>query len=576
MAGVLTLGLTGCEDLLDSTDYTSSNTANFPTTETDAEMLVTSMYANLNHATSKAESTHFLITLMASDDILGGNSQALDKFLISGDSSFDQLWKYHYKGVYLANTAIEGLISLFGEEGNEAQKQMLGEAYFMRAFYFSELAEIFGGIPLRTSTTQESNLPRSSADEVYAQIGDDLVKAISLMSSKPYNAFVSGGHATKWSAEALLARNFLFYTGFYGKDSIPALEGGSPISKQDVIGYINDCVDNSGHDLVGDFRNLWAYTNPYTVNDYAYTAGVTGVDGQPLNWAGNSNCEEVFSVKYCNFCGYATEGQEGYSNFFVPFFGFPGANDAEKTFPFGNGNGFCTVAQNLWDDWAAEEPDDLRRQASILNVNDELPVDKMTSNTITGQMEDCGLRNKKMMPVLAKAAMESQGSWANAIYWACYPDFDKANNYGMTQWGGNFNDLMLIRFADVLLMQSELMANADGINRVRARAGLPAVGYSLDALQKERRHELACEPTRWNDIRRWGIAADALDAQNGATMNNSGRIVKMTKAPYRARYAATKGFYPVPIRQIQLSDNVLTQNEGWDGPDARMTAWNFD
>lgn len=124
--------------------------------------------------------------------------------------------------------------------------------------------------------------------------------------------------------------------------------------------------------------------------------------------------------------------------------------------------------------------------------------------------------------------------------------------------------------------QSELTGSADGINRVRARVGLPAVGYSLEALQKERRHELACEPTRWLDIRRWQIASEALDRQNGLTVNNSGRVATMRTAPYKARYAATKGFFPLPLRQIQLSNGTLTQNPGWDGADARLGAWNFD
>lgn len=579
-AAGLMLGVTGCEDKLDSFDYTNSNTSNFPSSLNDAQMLVTSMYANLNHATSLPDGQQFMNNLLCSDDVLGGGNsfggtQAHDKLLIAGDTEFDASWQYNYKGVYLSNTAIEGISKFLSANPTEEVKQMLGEAYFMRAYYYQALAEIFGAVPLITSTTQEVNQPRSEASKVYALIGSDLLRAIDLMSSKPYNAFVQGGHATRWSAEALLGRVWLFYTGFYKADAIPAWADGSDISKQQVIDAINDCVANSGHNLVGDFRNLWPYTNPYTKDDYAYTAGVTGVDGQPLNWAGNNNCEEVFSIKYCNYCGYTYEGQAGYSNYYIPFMGIPGANDAELTFPMGNGNGFAPVAQNLWDEWEASEPGDIRLRATILSEADEFPAN-ITPTSITGQIEGTGLRNKKLMPVLAKAAMATQGSWANAIFWACYPDFDKANNYGMSQWGAHFQDLMLIRFADVLLMQSELTGSPDGLNRVRARAGLQPVGYSLQALQRERRHELACEGTRWTDMRRWGIAADALDTQNGQEVNNQGRETVMRTAPYRARYAATDGFFPIPLRQIQLSNGVLTQNKGWDAADCRYATWVFD
>ena len=62
--------------------------------------------------------------------------------------------------------------------------------------------------------------------------------------------------------------------------------------------------------------------------------------------------------------------------------------------------------------------------------------------------------------------------------------------YGTDGWAqnsenlqlNNIHDLVLIRFADVLLMQSELKENTDGINRVRERAGLsPISSYSLQA-----------------------------------------------------------------------------------------------
>ena len=88
---------------------------------------------------------------------------------------------------------------------------------------------------------------------------------------------------------------------------------------------------------------------------------------------------------------------------------------------------------------------------------------------------------------------------------------------------GSIHDLVLIRFADVLLMQSELKEDVSGINRVRSRAGLEPIGtYSLAALQNERRWELCFEGTRWNDIRRWHIAADALERQTGAKVIQMG------------------------------------------------------
>lgn len=580
-AAMMAVSLTACEDWLDSESYTESNTANFPTTMEDADMLVTAIYANLNHAASKPVSSYLMTSEIASDDRFGGGNtydtqSAIEHLMIYNDTQFDFLWEIHYRGIYRANTAIEGITRLLETATNkEMANQLLGESYFLRAYYFYELAEIFGGVPLITSTTQEINSPRAEADEVWAQVGSDLIEAISLMSSKKYNEYVEAGHATKWAAEALLARAFLFYTGFYQKESMP-LADGKNLSKAEVINYIDDCVQNSGHALIGDFRNLWTYTNEYTVNDYAYTKGVTGLDGQPLHWAGNNNAEEVFAVKFMNFCGYYYPYQEGYSNYFVPFFGFCGSNGNEDTFPFGNGNGFGPVAPSLWDEWQESEPNDMRLKASILRVEDEIDMSKFASSSVTGQTEYTGLYGKKMIPVLSYNAYQKQGTWVNSIFWAAYPEFDKANNYGMTQWGGHFQDLMVIRFADVLLMQSELKGDAEGMNKVRARAGLAPVNYSLEALQRERRHELCFEGLRWGDIRRWHIAETALKTQDNTTLENAGKTVVQRNGRYAERYAATNGFFPIPLAQIQLSNGVLTQNSGWDSADARFARWDFE
>src|SRR5699024_3706179 len=120
--------------------------------------------------------------------------------------------------------------------------------------------------------------------------------------------------------------------------------------------------------------------------------------------------------------------------------------------------------------------------------------------------------------------------------------------------------LVLIRFADVLLMQSELKEDVAGINRVRARANLaPITAYSLAALQNERRWELAFEGTRWNDIRRWHIAVAALEKQTNVSIYTSGTATKNTahNGGYAARYNATAGFQKIPENQVTLNEGMV-------------------
>ena len=102
-------------------------------------------------------------------------------------------------------------------------------------------------------------------------------------------------------------------------------------------------------------------------------------------------------------------------------------------------------------------------------------------------------------------------------------------------------DLIHIRFADVLLMQSELKQDATGLNKVRARSHLAPVAYSLEAIKQERRWELAFESIRWWDILRWSgpsleEAGDILNKQwyrwSNSTIRNAYKQPKAT-GPFR-------------------------------------------
>lgn len=563
------LALTGCEAMLDTQSYTKSTTGNFPANENDVTMMITAIYATLNQATCNPVSTYFYFSELASDDRYGGggendkSSMATDKIMRSDEVTYDPFWTIRYRGIYRANTAIEAMTNpdLIIEMDENKKNQFLGEAYFLRAFFYHELAEMFGEVPLITATTQETNAPKAPADSIYAVIASDLKNAINLMSNAQYNAYVVSGHATKWAAEALMARVFLFYTGFYNKTELPSLEGS--VSKSEVIAWVDDCVANSGHDLVGDYRNLWTYTNPFTAEDYNFTAG------KQLAWEGNGNKETVFAVKYCNYAGWNDTYQMGYTNQYILYFGLRADNGTANSFPFGQGWGQGPVAPTIWNDWVAAEPNDMRRTASILDVDD--PAEGLVAYTYGAdkQMEEAGLWNKKMLPISTNLF----GEWPNT-FWCQYDEYTTSNN-GSHMQGAHYQDLVVIRFADVLLMQSELKEDATGMNRVRARAKLPSVSYSLAALQNERRWELCFEGRRWADIRRWGIATQVLDSQLNQDIFNKGEATTMKAfgGGYAARYQATGGgFVAIPSAQVALSEGVLTQNEGW-GSEALFSAW---
>src|SRR5690606_4912266 len=356
----------------------------------------------------------------------------------------------------------------------------------------------------------------------------------------------------------MMARIYLFYTGFYNKSNIALPEGGS-VAKQDVIAWLEDCYANSGHSLVDDFHELWPYTNSETIGDYQYIQDYMAKTGKSLTYAsdnGARNPESVFVLQFSNFAGWDID--RGYSNTYQLFYALRGLQNLEHTYPFAGGWGQGnSVPESLVEQWMEDEPNDVRLWASVMDIEEEvIPLGYQR-----GQWDfvlESNYWGKKYNGVTARAS-----------------DGSLKNDYGVIMYGTSDNnqlshtdDLVFIRFADVLLMLSELKEDATYMNEVRARVDLPPVEYSLENIQKERRYELAFEGIRWNDMRRWGdsFAKAALESQEGVNVYNFG--VEATHSAlhpdgYSARYDETKGFFPIPQSQIDLSEGLLEQNEGY-------------
>jgi hypothetical protein len=543
----------------------------------------TGAYEGLYTASYDPYALLYMISCIASDEMLGGGgvqdmlSQGTD-LLISDYYGKDDTWKTYYKIIDNVNNAIAQLESMPSEVKKSDVDHARGEALFLRAFYYTQLASIFGPVPVVLNGTWQEKLTPSTPEAVWGQILLDLKNAISLMDGYSPTLTIDDSRVGKYAAEALLARSFLFYTGFYqGVHNIAAnnasvkLPDGSTLTKSDVITYINDCVNNSGFTLVKDYRNLWPYTNRLTVEDYSYTKG------QGLKWVeddGAVNPEVLFKIKYRNNASWGSTTKEGYANRLALYLGMRFVWDFASTFPLGYGWGAGPVSSAFYDDWAKAEPNDMRRGASILNVN-ELPQYNLGSQT--DMVQETPYHEKKNSPISCK---DSEGNYSATFESKMFNAGALAYNESMM---GNMHPLNIIRFADVLLMQSELTGTVDGINKVRKRAGLPALkNYSLAALQNERRWELAFEGVRWNDMRRWGdeYCKSALDKQmdievytEGVKTANPRGITFYDSDPmsYSQRYAINHGFFALPDAQtmeggaaVAVMQGDWTYNQGDD------------
>ncbi len=552
------------DDFLDTQNLYQKSLENYYQTPTDIDEAMGGVYNALY--VGGVHSNEHLAANLLSDLMLGGggpddkSAKNVDRFRDPEEDTYKDLWLETYNGVYRCNAIIEAASevdysSFFNteQEGIDFKNQAVGEAYFMRGFLLFRAAKFFGGMPLILATDAPRDVPRSSMTETFSQILSDLkIAAETLPTIKSNEIDISQyGHANKWVAESYIARTYLFFTGYMtniekSATSDVQLPDESTLSKTDVVGYLNDCIENSGYALANDFRNLWPYSY---VNERAGADVLPWAADNNLAWVGQDgshsvngtgNPEVMFALRYA-FGNWGWNKGQSYNNRVCLFFGIRD----NSMVPFGQGWGWGPIHPTLWEQWS---DDDLRKEGSILVMGDAAQgTDSYQANK--GD-EETGMFNKKYTTI--------QHDGAEGVKGLFYYLYEMNNGDPMQLWAAQ--DFYYMRYADVLLMHSELTDDATGMNEVRARAGLPAIGYTLDALKEERKHEFAFEGLRWFDLVRWG---DVETSNNFYSIEvdvvNSG-IPGKYSVSYRPE---TKGLEPIPESEVRLSNGAYEQNPGW-------------
>ena len=624
---------TSCNDMLDTEPRVTELTqATFPGKPADVEALNAATYSIMNTmggGDSDGQNIFFWWEVM-SDNCYGSGGLQDDKVkslhhLVENNvNQYQTPFILLYGGISRANNQIETIDIVPWTENQKKQRdQLLGEAFFMRGLYTLWLTQLFGDVPLITSTTiTEEMQEQVSAEEViYPQILSDFVSAKNLMSTDK-----NSGHANKFVAEAFMARAYMFWAGFY--KNTPELAGAGPsinlveqegctggsLSKDDVVNGLKDIISTGGYQLVEDYRSLWQYSNSLLWQETQDGGGIvainesTDADGKvvydtvrtghgyefirdmkkencfDMPGMGNGNTEELFQIQFMNASAWAIGGtynaQRMYSNYISVFWGLRnGASnqngDRNLTYPFNQGWGQGTPSCNLWDDWTDAERvggyEDIRKKASMIDLDNELVQ-------YTYEKDDCeesGYSVKKYAEVNLDACNANNDTW-----WSMCEGYTGSSLDNKMQ-GDHFEDFYLMRYSDVLLMATELTGDASYMNQVQRRAGVPETGYSLKAVQDERRWEFAFEGLSFNDMRRWtgnnpsdgSYAPKALQAQQGKKIVCLGdkankRTMEHMTSSWTQRYIATNGFLAKPQEQISLMNGKLVQNPGWDATDA--------
>lgn len=518
------LSLVACKkSFLDTEDVKSASEQNFYKTPGDAWKALVGIYDGMQRAGASGFGLAVVATEVMSDDAFGGTGNA-DGFGFQMMDEFDKLrspsdqdmfkdnWSAYYKGIYRANMLLKYIDQIDWEGSDSLLKVYESEARFIRAYLYFDMVRLWGNIPLITSPTAE-NTPQASPDSVYMVIAEDLKFAAANLPAISYSAQdpASHGRVTKWAAESMIGRVFLYYTGYYNK---PDLAGA--VSKAQALAYLEDVISNGGFGLVEKFANLWPAAS---LNNYA----------------GEDNQETVFAIK-ATYTGDWNGNVDG-SNWIVM-----NGIRVQSIYPYGMGWGACTVNPKLWN---AYDANDTRRNASIISIADE----NLDFQNKKDQREYTGYYLKKYTP-MADSAGKSLAEKMGGV------------SFQISQ----YQDFVSMRYADVLLMAAELgspnaQAYFDAVRQRAFGANFVQVPVSQAAIMNERRLEFAGEGIRYWDLLRQGIDVAASAIAETVTLQNGG--VNVTKTISASKITDTQGLSQIPNSQITLSNGVLKQNAGW-------------
>ena len=454
---LLLISLFSCKKFLDQQVLGNYQSDNFFTSDANAVNAVNAAYPPLTFTDPSSNAIWVLGDVASDDAIKGGNPgdqadfENIDQFnILPSNSAVEAVWKRYYDGVFKCNVVIDGLT------GNTAVSQpvaasCLGQAKFLRAYYYFVLTNCYGNIPLhlKVETPDELQSPAIPQAQIFAQIISDLKDAGAVL---PVNQTDAGaGRPTKGAALALMAKTYLFAQSW---DS-------AAIAAQQV-----------------DALNVYSLTPKYTDNFSAST---------------KVNTETIFSVWH-------SKGQS-------PFQG----NNLNQWFaPRSlNGYGFFYPTQSLIDNYeksSVSDTTDPRMTYTVAytgNTYYDVAYDPSWSTT--------GYISKKHIQPLSEVPTTTKGDGDLNYEAIRYADILLVEAEALNEEGNGAAALVPLNKVRKRARESYLNdASLPGYGSVPAGllADITTTDQSQlrDIIRRERRSELALEFMRFFDVMRYGSA----------------------------------------------------------------------
>ncbi|GAB3760860.1 RagB/SusD family nutrient uptake outer membrane protein [Spirosoma pomorum] len=478
----------------------------------------------------------------------------------STNNEINQRWLAMYEGVSRANSVLRALPTADATVSTSDKTRIGAEARFLRGHYYFDLKRTFNMVPFVDETVDyAAGIADIKNDvDIWSKIEADFKYAYDNLPETQSEA----GRANKWAAATYLAKAYLYEKKYSEAKTL-----------FDLIIANGKTTNGKKYALVAQYRNVFSFDNEnneeaiFSTQNAANTGSSDAASGDlNLNWPYNTG----------------PSGPVGCCGFFQPSFELANSFRTDANgLPLLDGS-YNTGSNQLVTDQGLESTQAFTPDAGNLDPRLDQSVGRR------------GIPYLDWQDFPGKDWIRDQaygGPYAPKKY--IYTKSQESRAADVSNWtkGWTGINILLIRYADVLLMAAEaeievgsLEKARDYVNQVRRRAansagfvktsaGANAAKYVINefpssafsskdaarsAVRFERKLELSGEGHRFFDLVRWGIAATTINSY----LTYEG--AKLSNALGGAKFTSGKNEYlPIPLTQIDLQKGVLTQNPGY-------------
>jgi hypothetical protein len=561
----LVLGLTACDDFLDRAPSVNLDEEKVFTNFVNAQAFQADIYSGLTQRFN-ALGNYQPVPLASASDESESNAgyHGTKPFNMGTYNGVDDNLDRNYSAIRKANLFLKNVDHIPFPD-NATKDQLLGEVYFLRAFYYNEILKRFGGMPILTEDDlfvpgDDLMRPRDSYRDCFAFIMADIEKAISMLPvTLNTNEY---GRATKGAAMALKARMLLYAASplFSSKTGLWGIDGATDnwldkdgkawwLKAAEAAKAVIDLKDENGN-LVYELYQTGASDK---ADDY---------EKMFFKRREHGNKEVIF---------YKHEGPVGFTNdqinVWMPSGDFGGAGAVQPTqnfvdlFEMSNGK-YIDEAGSNFDPKNPYLNRDPRFYKIILYNGSSWQGTKLDLTTTSAQFPS--------------------GTFLTGYFVRKYVPEEVKKNTSTT----SYHNWIYFRLAEMYLNYAEAMNEVEGptqqvrdaVNTVRARSGVVPIPAELTAdkksmrqrIQRERAIELSFEEHRWWDARRWstGEEGELATAWFGGPMNRmvitkTDNGVNYSEESYYTRiYQPNNNLYQIPLAEM-YKNPLFVQNPGY-------------